>query len=233
MYCVNDGAVMQVSHLLIYQLPACFTDPLTVLTAAQAWSEKLQVGGMVTMLADTSAHFTRALGMSLSDKDVMNVLGNPRAKRFAMVVEDGLIKGVFISAAPGDPAGDADPSASCVDNVLAQIGSCVSEVSEVQRYREQVIMKSTILSVKSMIHVDYFGLNLAYFDAGGEQACPVGSLKMMNFELKMMDFALNMMDFVSKMMDFAFKLVDSALKMMDFALNMMDFALKMMDFVFK
>ena len=48
-------------------------------------------------------------------------LGYVRSKRFAAVFEDGTCTNLFVSAAPGDPAGDDDPSASLVENVLKSL----------------------------------------------------------------------------------------------------------------
>ena len=48
-------------------------------------------------------------------------LGYVRSKRFAAVFNDGKCTNLFVSAAPGDPAGDDDPSASLVENVLKSL----------------------------------------------------------------------------------------------------------------
>jgi len=53
----------------------------------------------------------------------MSVLGTNRCKRFAMYVVDGVIKHLEVSASESDPAGDDDPSASCIDNMLAKIAA--------------------------------------------------------------------------------------------------------------
>ena len=99
-YCVNDGAVMA------------------------AWAESQGVeGSMITFLADTRSELTRALGVVLDHPGPMSVLGNPRSKRFAMYLDDGVIKVFNISEKPDDPAGDDFPESSCVDNMLAEIGA--------------------------------------------------------------------------------------------------------------
>ena len=46
-----------------------------------------------------------------------------RCKRSAMYVVDGTIKVMQISEAPDDPAGDARPEASCVENMLKLIAA--------------------------------------------------------------------------------------------------------------
>lgn len=97
-YCVNDAAVMQ------------------------AWAKDQGIeGSMVTFLADTRGEFTRAVGMVLNHQNVMHALGTLRCKRFALVALNGTVKRVEVSAAEGDPAGDDDPSKSCVENLLANL----------------------------------------------------------------------------------------------------------------
>lgn len=74
MYCVNDGAVMQ------------------------AWAKDQGVeGSMITFLADTRSELTKALDLVLDAPPAMEVLGNPRCKRFALVVEDGVITGMAVA----------------------------------------------------------------------------------------------------------------------------------------
>lgn len=97
-YCVNDGAVME------------------------AWSKDQGVqGSMITFLADTRCELTKALDLVMTHPGPMEVLGNERCKRFAAYVEDGTIKVLNVSEGPDDPAGDEDPSASCVDAMLEAI----------------------------------------------------------------------------------------------------------------
>ena len=97
-YCVNDGAVMG------------------------AWAETMGVdGSMITFLADTRSELTQALGVVLDHPGPMGVLGNPRSKRFAMYLDDGVIKVFETSEKPDDPAGDAFPESSCVENMLEEI----------------------------------------------------------------------------------------------------------------
>jgi hypothetical protein len=40
-----------------------------------------------------------------------------------MYVDDGVIKVLNVSEAPDDPAGDARPEASCIDNMLKEIAA--------------------------------------------------------------------------------------------------------------
>ena len=53
-----------------------------------------------------------------------NALGfhTKRCKRCAMFVDDGTVKVMQVAEAADDPAGDARPEASCVENMLELIG---------------------------------------------------------------------------------------------------------------
>jgi len=81
-YCVNDGAVME------------------------GWAKDQKVeGSMITFLADTRSELTKALDLVLDAEPAMAVLGNPRCKRFAIVVENGKITGMTVAG--GDVPDDA------------------------------------------------------------------------------------------------------------------------------
>lgn len=61
-----------------------------------AWAKDQKIAGSnITFLADTRSELTNALGKDLVLE--APVLGNPRCKRFAMVVEDGTIKGMTVA----------------------------------------------------------------------------------------------------------------------------------------
>jgi len=99
-FCVNDGQVMD------------------------AWAKDQGVAGSnIEFLADPNGETAKALGMVLTDPGPVYKLGPNRSKRFTMFVEDGVIKVIALSEAPGDPAGDEDPSNSCIDSVLAKIAA--------------------------------------------------------------------------------------------------------------
>jgi len=51
----------------------------------------------------------------------MSVLGNPRSKRFSMLVDNGIIKTINVAEAEDDPAGDSNPSASLVEKMLQDL----------------------------------------------------------------------------------------------------------------
>lgn len=73
-YCVNDGAVMG------------------------AWAKDQQIeGSMVTFLADTRCELTKALDLVLDAPAAMAKLGNPRCKRFAILVQDGTVKAINVA----------------------------------------------------------------------------------------------------------------------------------------
>ncbi|SPA26762.1 peroxiredoxin [Cupriavidus taiwanensis] len=63
-----------------------------------AWGRDQQVAGKVRMMADGSAEWTRALGL---DQDLSARGMGVRAKRFAMVVEDGVVTRLDVEA-PGE-----------------------------------------------------------------------------------------------------------------------------------
>ena len=68
-------------------------DPFVV----SAWDKAKNVGGKVKMLSDGNAEFTRALGL---DFDGSAVGLGTRSKRYAMVVEDGVVKALMVEDAP-------------------------------------------------------------------------------------------------------------------------------------
>jgi peroxiredoxin len=68
-------------------------DPFVV----SAWEKARNVGGKVNMLSDGNAEFTRALGL---DFDGSAVGLGTRSKRYAMVVDDGVVKTLMVEDAP-------------------------------------------------------------------------------------------------------------------------------------
>ena len=89
-YCVNDGAVMD------------------------AWSKDQGVDKQkfVTLMGDPSQVFTKTIDMEMIHPGPYGVGIIGRCKRFAMYVEDGVVKLVKVSERADDPAGDDDPSAT-------------------------------------------------------------------------------------------------------------------------
>lgn len=97
-YCVNDGAVMT------------------------GWAKDQGVEGtIVSFMGDPRSEVTQALGLVLDHPGPMSVLGNPRCKRFSMLIEDGVIRTINVAAAEDDPAGDGKPDISLVDKMLTDL----------------------------------------------------------------------------------------------------------------
>mmetsp|Transcript_112101 Transcript_112101/g.317134 ORF Transcript_112101/g.317134 Transcript_112101/m.317134 type:complete len:147 (-) Transcript_112101:4-444(-) len=87
-----------------------------------AWAEELGVAGsMLSLLGDPCSEVTKALGLVLNDKGPMSVLGNPRCKRFSMLIEDGIIRSINVAASKADPAGDDKPDISLVEKMLEDL----------------------------------------------------------------------------------------------------------------
>ena len=83
-YCVNDAAVME------------------------AWAKDQKIAGTnITFVADTSCKLTEALGLTMEAPGPRRDLGNLRSKRFALYVDQGVVKHVAVSGTSDDPAGDA------------------------------------------------------------------------------------------------------------------------------
>jgi len=63
-----------------------------------AWGKEQKTEGKVRMLADGSSDFARALGLELDlTKGGLGI----RSKRYAMVVDDGVVKSLSVEAQPG------------------------------------------------------------------------------------------------------------------------------------
>lgn len=62
-----------------------------------AWGQDQGTGDKVTMLADGSANFTKALGLEM---DASNFGMGVRSQRYSMLVEDGVVKQLNIETAP-------------------------------------------------------------------------------------------------------------------------------------
>jgi len=65
----------------------------------RAWAEKHEATDVITMLADGNADFTRALGL---DIDLAVAGMGVRAKRAALVIDDGVVSSVEVEAKPSD-----------------------------------------------------------------------------------------------------------------------------------
>jgi peroxiredoxin len=97
-YCVNDGAVMD------------------------GWAKDTGAeGSMLNFLGDTRLELTKALGLVMDHPGPMAVLGNLRSQRFSMLIDNGVIKVINLTATPDDPSGDGDPSKSLVEKMLEDL----------------------------------------------------------------------------------------------------------------
>jgi len=93
---VNDGAVMK------------------------AWAKDQGTeDSFLTFLADTRCEFSKALDLTI--EPTPSLLGNTRCKRYAMYVEDGVIKVLNVAEGPNDPTGDGNPTVSFVEKMLADL----------------------------------------------------------------------------------------------------------------
>lgn len=99
-WCVNDAAVMT------------------------AWEEDQGTEDtMIQLLGDPAGEFRDALDIEMTDPGPISVGIIGRCKRHAIYVEDGVVKGFYLSEKPDDPAGDADPSNTMPDSIIAGISS--------------------------------------------------------------------------------------------------------------
>ncbi len=64
----------------------------------KAWHDQSGAGDAVTMLSDGNATFTQAVGM---DVDLAGPFLGTRSRRYAMVVDDGVVKALMIEENPG------------------------------------------------------------------------------------------------------------------------------------
>lgn len=58
-----------------------------------AWGEEHKASGKVRMLADTTAAFTKEMGMEF---DMTEVLGGIRSKRYSLVVKDDVVQAINV-----------------------------------------------------------------------------------------------------------------------------------------
>mmetsp|Transcript_130471 Transcript_130471/g.316959 ORF Transcript_130471/g.316959 Transcript_130471/m.316959 type:complete len:90 (+) Transcript_130471:557-826(+) len=78
-------------------------------------------GSIITFLGDPRSELTKALDLVLDAAGPMSVLGNPRCKRFSMLIDDGVIKTINVAASEDDPAGDDNPTVSLVEKMLEDL----------------------------------------------------------------------------------------------------------------
>mmetsp|Transcript_800 Transcript_800/g.1508 ORF Transcript_800/g.1508 Transcript_800/m.1508 type:complete len:90 (+) Transcript_800:520-789(+) len=87
-----------------------------------AWGKDQGIdGSIITFLGDPRSELTTELGLTLDHPGPMSVLGNPRCKRFSMLIDDGVIKTMNVAASEDDPAGDDNPTVSLVEKMLEDL----------------------------------------------------------------------------------------------------------------
>ncbi|XP_030637299.1 peroxiredoxin-5, mitochondrial [Chanos chanos] len=80
-----------------------------------AWGKEHGAEGKVRMLADPTGAFTKAVDLLLDNDQIVQVLGNKRSKRYAMLVEDGVVKKINV-----EPDGTG-LTCSLASNVLSEL----------------------------------------------------------------------------------------------------------------
>ena len=97
-YCVNDGAVMR------------------------AWAQDQGTGGsIITLYGDPSGEFTKAVGMELTAEGPIGKGLIGRCKRWAMLVDHNIVKGVAVAESEFDPAGDDFPEKTLAPALLEML----------------------------------------------------------------------------------------------------------------
>eukprot|EP00747_Dinoflagellata_sp_TGD_P140117 gnl/TRDRNA2_/TRDRNA2_175971_c0_seq8.p1 gnl/TRDRNA2_/TRDRNA2_175971_c0~~gnl/TRDRNA2_/TRDRNA2_175971_c0_seq8.p1 ORF type:complete len:220 (-),score=51.53 gnl/TRDRNA2_/TRDRNA2_175971_c0_seq8:67-726(-) len=88
----------------------------------QAWAKNQRVeGSILTCMGDTHGSLAKALGSNMTHPGPLGVLGPTRCQRHALYVEDGIIKAFEVAASADDPAGDAKPDVTLVENMLTKV----------------------------------------------------------------------------------------------------------------
>lgn len=100
MYAVNDGAVMR----------------------AWAIDQKIE-GSLLQLMGDPYGDFTRMCRMELTHPGPIKKGLVNRCKRFAMLVVNSIVQYVAVSESDSDPAGDANPEATCAPAMIEVIKS--------------------------------------------------------------------------------------------------------------
>lgn len=61
-----------------------------------AWGKEHGASDKVRMLADPTGAFTKEVDLLLDSEQIVQILGNKRSKRYAMLVEDGVVKKINV-----------------------------------------------------------------------------------------------------------------------------------------
>ena len=85
----------------------------------EAWeADQGTIGSIVNMMGDPAREFTSALDLEMNHPGPPTVGIINRSKRFALIVDDGIVKHVAVSEAEDDPAGDGVSENSCAPAML-------------------------------------------------------------------------------------------------------------------
>lgn len=88
----------------------------------KAWAVDQKIeGSIITFLGDPACEFTKKLDMVMDHPGPKSVGIIGRCKRFALFVDDGVIKVSEVSEADDDPAGDDDPEDTCAPAMIESI----------------------------------------------------------------------------------------------------------------
>jgi peroxiredoxin len=91
-----------------------------------AWEKDQGTAGtIVTMLGDPSGAFTTACDMEMTHPGPISVGIIGRCKRWAMLVDDGVVKAVNVAESELDPAGDDFPEKTLAP-ALIEMATAVS-----------------------------------------------------------------------------------------------------------
>lgn len=110
--CTNQHVPGFLSHADEFRAKGCdgivcitVNDPFVV----AAWSKQTGADGKIDILGDAAAEFTNAVDMAFDGAPV-GLIG--RSKRYAMIVEDGVVKALNVEETPGTA------EASSAENLL-------------------------------------------------------------------------------------------------------------------
>lgn len=73
-----------------------------------AWCKSQGAEGKLRFLADTRMELAKAWGLVFDDPGVVAKLGNPRCKRYSVLVDSGIVKEVFVQQEHNGVAGKAE-----------------------------------------------------------------------------------------------------------------------------
>lgn len=132
----------------------------------KAWAKDQGVeGSMLTFMADTHGSLSKALGVAMEHPGPLEKLGSTRCQRFAMYVEDGVIKAFEVAVGPDDPAGDAKPDVSLVENML-------SKVPELAPHEKETALKNIEIEAETDIKAATSAVKLSELVLFTKPGCP-------------------------------------------------------------